>query len=89
MKSIASKEEFRKLSPAASAIFDYLESNSEVCTKPWGFDRGGINNEGTNSWADFSCVSLSGRGKDELIIQAQNNTDDEWEIQHTIKLENK
>ena len=76
---------FWKLSPAAAKIFAYRRDNPDVNTMPWGFDCGGVSDDRRSTWASFSCVALSGWGKDELTINALMNEDCSWQIKHAIK----
>lgn len=79
------EDKFRKWSPAAAEIFAYRHEKQDVNTMPWGFERGGVSDDRRSTWASFSCVALSGWGKDELTISATMNEDSPWQITHAIK----
>ncbi|MDD2388161.1 MAG: hypothetical protein PHP23_00285 [Desulfobacterales bacterium] len=79
------EDKFWKCSPAAAEIFAYRRENKNITAMPWGFDRGGISDDRRSTWACFSCVALSGWGKDELTISATMNEDNSWKITHAIK----
>lgn len=82
---VLSEDKFWQLSPAASEIFAYLKENTEVALMPWGFDNGGVSNERNSTHANFSCIALSGWGKDELTISAVLSSDGSWKMTHAIK----
>jgi len=79
------EDKFWKSSPAAALIFAYRNENEDINTMPWGFDRGGISDDRRSTWASFSCVALSGWGKDMLTISATMTEDNSWQVTHTIK----
>ena len=79
------ESKFWHISPAAEAIFNYLENNEEIKGSPWGFDRGFISKDFSISSAYFSCASVSGWGKDKLHIAAKKNVSGTWELSHTIE----
>jgi hypothetical protein len=85
LQSNLEEDKFWKSSPAAAEIFAYRRENPDVNVMPWGFDRGGVSYDHRSTWAIFSCVALSGWGKDELTISALMNEDSSWQIKHSIK----
>jgi hypothetical protein len=82
---IPNEDRFWQLSPVAAQIFAYLEENAEVAPMPWGFDTGVVANDRRSTHAYFSCVALSGWGKDKLTISAALTADGSWQLQHAIK----
>jgi hypothetical protein len=84
-KNNLDEDKFWKQSPAASEIFAHRRNNPDINTMPWGFDRGFVSDDRRSTWAYFSCVALSGWGKDELTITASINEDGSWKISHEIK----
>lgn len=82
---VSNEDGFWQLSPAAAEIFAYLKENAEVTLMPWGFDNGGVSNDRRSTHANFSCVALSGWGKDELTISAALASDGSWQMKHAIK----
>ena len=83
---VLDEDKFLQLSPAAAEVFAYLRENAEVSPMPWGFDRGGVSGDRRSTYALFSCVSMSGWGKDELTISAALASDGLWQLKHAIKL---
>jgi len=75
---------FWQWSPAAAKVFGYRRQQPALGDMPWGFDRGGISDDRKSTWAEFSCVSVTGRGKDELVITAVAKEDGTWTVKHTI-----
>ena len=82
---INDKHKFWQQSPAAAEIFAYRQNNAEVNAMPWGFDRGDVSYDRRSTCAFFSCVSLSGWGRDELTICANLCENGTWRIKHAIK----
>lgn len=80
------KDKFWQVSPAAAEIFEYIRSNKELKSTPWGFDIGGVSEDRQSTYASFSCTSSSGWGKDELTVFASLAKDGTWTLKHTIKL---
>ena len=74
------EDEFWKQSAAAAEIFAYLQSND---LGPWGFDKGWISDNRQTTGAEFSCVALTGLGKDTLFIAA-SFIDGAWQLSHKI-----
>jgi hypothetical protein len=83
---VPSEEEFWRDSPAASEIFAYRNAHATSTTEAWGFDRGGVSDNRESTYAEFSCVAVSGYGRDRLMIQASRMKDGRWEITHTVQL---
>lgn len=81
---ILDEDKFLKCSPTAAEIFAYRRENRELGMH-WGFVRGYISDNRRSMWAEFSCVALTGWGKDELTISASMNEDGSWHIKHKIK----
>jgi len=81
---VLGEDQFWKMSPAAAEIFEYRRGQPDLA-HAWGFDRGGVSDDRRMTWADFSCVALTGYGRDELVISAVGQADDSWKLSHTIK----
>jgi hypothetical protein len=81
---ITDKGKFWQLSPAATKIFQYVAATPEISQSPWGFDSGNIADDLNSSHAGFSCVTVSGWGRDKLFVQATRQVDGSWSIHHTI-----
>lgn len=80
------EDKFWRISPAAAAeIFAYLKENADTSVMPWGFDNGYVSGDRRSTNAIFSCVALSGWGKDELTISATLANDGSWQLKHAIK----
>lgn len=82
---VPNEDKFWQVSPAAAEIFAYLKESEDVALMPWGFDNGGVSNDRRSTYANFSCVALSGWGKDELTISAALASDGSWQLKHAIK----
>jgi hypothetical protein len=78
-------DKFWKESPAAADIFEYKRNNPNVNDMPYGFDHGGVSDDRNSTWAVFSCVSLSGMGKDVLTISVSMKNGEVDKISHNIK----
>ena len=81
---ITEKRKFWQLAPAANEIFSYVQDEPEISQRPWGFDYGNISNDLSSVWASFSCVSVSGWGKDALTISATKQADGAWVLSHRV-----
>jgi hypothetical protein len=75
---------FWQATSAASEIFRYKREHPEVKEMPWGFDRGNVSDDDESAYAIFSCTSITGWGKDELIIRAKKQPDGSWKLDHVI-----
>jgi hypothetical protein len=82
---IKDEHKFWQQSPAAVEIFAYLRENPEVSAMQWGFDHGDVSYDRRSTCAFFSCVSISGWGRDELTISANLCEDGTWRIKHAIE----
>jgi hypothetical protein len=85
LQAVPNEDKFWQLSPAAAEIFAYLKENADVPPMPWGFDNGSVSNDRRSTHANFSCVALSGWGKDELTILAALASDGSSQMKHAIK----
>ena len=79
------EDEFWTNSPAASEIFAYREQLR--ISSGFGFVRGSVSVDRTHTHAEFSCVSVSGLGRDHLYVSATRRDDGGWDISHQIKQE--
>lgn len=81
---ITDESKFWQIAPAADLIFKYIDENSEISRSPWGFDNGNYSEDLSSVWASFSCVAVSGWGKDKLSISANKNSDGQWIMSHRV-----
>jgi hypothetical protein len=71
--------------PIGELIFRYLRERRHILGAAWGFDRGSISEDGESASAVFSCVALSGSGKDELRVSAKKTVAGDWAVTHDIQ----
>jgi len=81
---ISDKSKFWQVAPAADEIFRYAKEAPEISQSPWGFDRGNMSDDLSRVWASFSCVAVSGWGKDILTITAEKHADGSWSLSHQV-----
>lgn len=81
---ITDKDKFWIQVPVADSIFSYVKETPEISSSPWGFDGGDFNKESQYAFAQFSCTSISGWGKDILTVTAKKQTDGSWLIKHHV-----
>ena len=82
---VTDKSKFWDLSPAASEIFRYVEENPVISESPWGFDVGNVSDDNNSSYASFSCVAISGWGKDRLTVSASKQSNGAWLLSHRVE----
>lgn len=73
MTRVTDEGDFRAFYPSAMKIYEYIEKSQELSASPWGFDAATFSRDRTTTYAQFSCTSVSGWGKDQLIVTASEN----------------
>jgi hypothetical protein len=81
---VTDEGDFLQAAPAASEIFRYVRETPDISGSPWGFDRGNTSDDFTRVWANFSCVAVSGWGKDSLSVTAVKQPDGSWLLSHQV-----
>ncbi|WP_146140466.1 hypothetical protein [Zobellella endophytica] len=73
MTRVTDENNFRAFYGSAMKIYEYIEMSQELSVSPWGFDAATFSDDGTITYAQFSCTSVSGWGKDQLTVIATEN----------------
>ena len=81
---IRDESKFWQVAPAANEIFRYVKDEPSIAASAWGFDSGNISKELDRVWASFSCVAVSGWGKDKLSVTAVKQPDGSWSLSHQV-----
>jgi hypothetical protein len=86
------EDRFWVLSPAASEIFRHVGTHPDLKESPWRFHgKSGFVTIGRTfvtigrTGATFSCVSVLGRGTDNVFVSAELESDGSWIVEHRIK----
>lgn len=84
MEIITDEAKFFILYAAAENMREYIREQPDIAGSPWGFDRATLVDGRAN--AEFSCVALSGWGRDRLTVSAVQDGEG-WVYSHSLHRE--